>query len=272
MKDSERHILNSIMHTEPKIVAVSGGFDPLHIGHVRMFAAAKELGDRLVVIVNNDNWLRKKKGFVFMPQEERVELIKQLAVVDDVVLTNHDSNDDDTSVCRLLSELRPSVFANGGDRGADNIPEYAVCGELGIDMAFNVGDGGKVQSSSWMIAEALESVRTTERPWGSFKNHHSMPGVHLKTLHVKPDAKLSLQRHKHRSETWVLVAGEADATIGESLEDLRQVALRVNEPFYVPAGTIHRLSSVTGGTLVEIAYGQFDENDIERLEDIYGRA
>lgn len=259
------------MNTQPTIVAVSGGFDPLHIGHVRMFAAAKELGNRLVVIVNNDNWLRKKKGFVFMPQEERVELIKQLAVVDEVILTNHESSDEDTSVCAILDELRPAIFANGGDRGADNIPEYTLCGERGINMAFNVGAGGKIQSSSWMIADALEAVRTTERPWGSFKNHHSMPGVHLKTLHVKAGSKLSLQRHKHRSETWVLVAGEADATIGESLENLRQVALQVNEPFYVPAGTIHRLSSENGGTLVEIAYGQFDENDIERLEDIYGR-
>lgn len=254
------------------IVAVSGGFDPLHIGHVRMFAAAKKLGDRLVVIVNNDNWLRKKKGFVFMPEHERVELIKQLAVVDDVVLTEHLPNDPDTSVCRALIDLNPTIFANGGDRGADNVPEYTLCTERGIKMEFNVGEGGKVQSSSWMIADALESVRTTERPWGLFMNHHSMPGVHLKTLHVKPGATLSLQRHKHRSETWILVSGEASATVGESPEQLTKTALQINEPFYVPAGTIHRLSSVTGGTLVEIAYGQFDENDIERLEDVYGRA
>lgn len=260
------------MDTKQTIVAVSGGFDPLHIGHARMFAEAKKLGDMLVVIVNNDNWLRKKKGFVFMPEAERVELIRQLAVVDDVVLTTHGEDDADTSVCASLNELRPSIFANGGDRGADTIPEYSLCNELGIQMAFNIGEGGKVQSSSWMIADALENIKTTERPWGIFKNHHSMPGVHLKTLHVKPNSKLSLQRHKHRSETWVLVSGEADATFGDSPDNLQQVALRINEPFYVPAGMIHRLSSVLGGSLVEIAYGQFDENDIERLEDIYGRA
>lgn len=254
------------------VVAVSGGFDPLHVGHVRMFAEARKLGSKLIVIVNNDNWLRKKKGFVFMPEMERVELLRQLAAVDDVILTTHEENDADTSVCAALSKLRPHIFANGGDRGAENTPESAVCNELGIDMVFNVGTGGKVQSSSWMIADALENVKTTERPWGIFKNHHSMPGVHLKTLHVKQDSKLSLQRHKHRSETWILVSGEADATFGDSPENLQQVALRINEPFYVPAGMIHRLSSVQGGTLVEIAYGQFDENDIERLEDIYGRA
>lgn len=262
----------SIDTRKTTVVAVSGGFDPLHVGHARMFTAAKKLGDRLVVIMNNDNWLRRKKGFVFMPEMERVELLRQLTAVDDVILTTHEENDVDTSVCTALSELRPHIFANGGDRGPDSIPEYSLCKDLDIEMAFNVGDGGKVQSSSWMIADALDAIRTTERPWGSFKNHHSMPGVHLKTLHVKPDAKLSLQRHKNRSETWVLVAGEAEATIGEAVETLRRVALRVNEPFYVPAGTIHRLSSATGGTLVEIAYGQFDENDIERLEDIYGRA
>lgn len=265
-------LVTKLMKENEKWVAVSGGFDPIHIGHARMFAEAKALGDRLVVIVNNDNWLRKKKGFVFMPEEERVELIKHLAVVDEVILTKHNENDEDMSVCQMLEEIKPNVFANGGDRVSDNTPEVKVCQTLGIEMVFNVGKGGKVQSSSWMIADALESAKTSERPWGSFKNHHSMPGVHLKTLHVSGGAKLSLQRHKHRSETWVLVSGDATAVVGDSLEDLREVALVINEPFYVPAGTIHRLFSDQGGTLVEISYGQFDEDDIERLEDVYGRA
>lgn len=259
------------MEKTMKTVAVSGGFDPLHIGHARLFAEAKKLGDRLVVIVNNDNWLRKKKGFVFMPEAERLELIKYLAAVDEVVLTEHEPNDPDTSVCSSLKKVRPDIFANGGDRGENNTPESALCQELGIEMRFNVGAGGKVQSSSWMINSALDAVKTDVRPWGSFKNHHSMPGVHLKTLHVAPGGKLSLQRHKQRSETWILVSGSATATIGPNEGSLRRVELKINEPFYVPAGTIHRLESSDGGTLVEISYGQFDEDDIERLDDIYGR-
>lgn len=259
------------MKDRQKVVVVSGGFDPLHVGHVRMFEEAKKLGEYLIVIVNNDNWLRKKKGFVFMPEQERVEVIKGYGSVDEVILTEHAPEDPDTTVCRSLESVRPDIFANGGDRGDANTPEADLCQKLGIEMAYNIGHGGKVQSSSWMIAEALEAIKTCERPWGSFKNHHSMPGVHLKTLHVSAGAKLSLQRHRHRSETWVLVSGDATATIGISVDDLQEVALQINEPFYVSAGTIHRLSSNEGGTLVEISYGQFDEDDIERLEDIYGR-
>lgn len=134
------------------IVAVSGGFDPIHIGHVRMFNEAKKLGDKLVVIINNDNWLKKKKGYVFMPQEERKEVIEALGSVDEVIFTSHGPDPDDMSVCRELDELRPHIFANGGDRKAGNVPEDVVCERIGCKMKFGVGAGGKVQSSSWLVA------------------------------------------------------------------------------------------------------------------------
>ncbi len=142
-----------------KTVAVSGGFDPIHIGHVRMFATAKALGDRLVVIINNDNWLRKKKGFVFMPQDERKELIEALRMVDEVVITKHIANTDDMSVCDALREVKPDIFANGGDRTRENIPEVPVCQEIGCEMIFSVGQGGKVQSSSWLLEEFARQHR-----------------------------------------------------------------------------------------------------------------
>lgn len=141
---------------KPVVVVVSGGFDPVHIGHVRMFQEAKALGDRLVVIVNNDNWLRLKKGFNFMPEQERKEIIEAFGCVDEVMLTFHEPGTTDMSVCRELEAVRPDVFANGGDRKEDNIPEYALCNELGIKMAFNIGHGGKVQSSSDMVKRAKE--------------------------------------------------------------------------------------------------------------------
>lgn len=137
-----------------KVVAVSGGFDPVHIGHVRMFKEAKALGDELVVILNNDNWLTLKKGYAFMPQDERREVIEAFGAVDKVMLTFHEPGTTDMSVCKELEHLRPDIFANGGDRKSDNIPEYKVCERLGIEMAFNVGQGGKVQSSSWLIDQA----------------------------------------------------------------------------------------------------------------------
>jgi cytidyltransferase-like protein len=140
------------------VVVVSGGFDPLHIGHIRMFERAKALGDKLVVILNNDNWLAAKKQHVFMPDHERAEVIRALRVVDDVVLTKHGPNPTDMSVSLELSEIKPDIFANGGDRKLDNIPEVAICNEIGCEMIFNIGDGGKIQSSSWLLADYLKKV------------------------------------------------------------------------------------------------------------------
>lgn len=144
--------------TGKKVIAVSGGFDPLHIGHVRMFQEARALGDRLVVFLNNDNWLKTKKGFAFMPEEERKEILLALRDVDEVYITKHKENDPDTSVCEALREVKPDAFANGGDRKHDNIPEVAVCNELGIEMIFNIGHGGKVQSSSWLTKNAPRQI------------------------------------------------------------------------------------------------------------------
>jgi len=135
-----------------KIVAVSGGFDPIHIGHVRMIQEAAALGDELVVILNNDNWLMSKKGFVFMPEAERKEILESIRGVARVVLTKHMPDDQDRSVCEALREIHPDVFANGGDRFADNIPEAILAKELGIDLVFEIGRGGKVQSSSWLTS------------------------------------------------------------------------------------------------------------------------
>jgi D-beta-D-heptose 7-phosphate kinase/D-beta-D-heptose 1-phosphate adenosyltransferase len=133
------------------VVVVSGGFDPIHVGHVRMTRAAKTLAQRLVVILNNDNWLLRKKGFVFMPQLERKEILEAILWVDGVYLTDHEPGCTDMSVSDVLRELRPDIFANGGDRGPEGtpIPEVALCQQLGIAMRYNIG-GDKIQSSSWL--------------------------------------------------------------------------------------------------------------------------
>jgi D-beta-D-heptose 7-phosphate kinase/D-beta-D-heptose 1-phosphate adenosyltransferase len=147
----------------PVAVVVSGGFDPVHVGHLRLFQEAKKLGDRLVVILNNDNWLRKKKGYVFMPHNERKELIEGFDCVDEVLLTSHEpgsSGPRDMSVSLELQKIRPDVFANGGDRNEKNAQDpasslywdIATCEKYGIKIVFNVGAGGKVQSSSWLLA------------------------------------------------------------------------------------------------------------------------
>ncbi len=141
------------------IVAVSGGFDPLHIGHVRLLNAAKKLGDKLGVILNNDNWLIAKKGFTFMQEQDRKEILESLRAVDEVILTAHKKNDSDRSVCRELQNLRPDIFVNGGDRTPKDAkkktsslnPEISLCEKLGIKTVFNVGRGGKMRSSSELV-------------------------------------------------------------------------------------------------------------------------
>ncbi len=141
-----------------KVVAVSGGFDPIHIGHVRMMQEAKKLGDELIVFLNSDDFLIRKKGKPFMPFDERKELIEAFGCVDQVV----EVVDQDQTVCATLRKYKPDIFANGGDRYSHNIPEYDVCGELGIEMVFGVGQGGKVASSSDMIRDYHEFLKENE--------------------------------------------------------------------------------------------------------------
>ena len=127
-------------------VCVSGGFDPVHIGHLRMIKEAGQYGD-VIVIVNSDKWLMRKKGYIFMPFEERCEILRGFSGVKDTIAVD----DTDNTVCKALRRIKPTYFANGGDRKTDNTPEMEVCKELGISLLWNVG-GGKIQSSSTIVA------------------------------------------------------------------------------------------------------------------------
>lgn len=147
---------------KPIVVAVSGGFDPIHIGHVRMFKEAEKLGDKLVVILNNDNWLELKKGCVFMPQKERKEILEAFRAVDKVVLTRHKPGTKDISIGRELAKLKPNIFAKGGDRNTKNIPtvEGEVCKKIGCKIINNIGHGGKIQSSSWLLEKYANKINS----------------------------------------------------------------------------------------------------------------
>lgn len=131
------------------VVAVSGGFDPVHIGHIRYLKEAKKLGDKLLVILNTDDFLIRKKGKPFMVFTERKEILEAIRWVDEVV----PSVDNDQTVCQSLRYYKPDIFAKGGDRTISNIPEKDTCTELGIKMVFGIG-GTKIQSSSWLIKGA----------------------------------------------------------------------------------------------------------------------
>ena len=127
-------------------IMVSGGFDPIHIGHVRMILEAATHGE-VIVVANSDEWLMRKKGYVFMPWQERAEIIESLQ--GDIRVEQVDDSDD--TVCEALRRLKPDIFANGGDRKGSNTPEVALCEEMGIKLIWNVG-GGKIQSSSDLVA------------------------------------------------------------------------------------------------------------------------
>jgi D-beta-D-heptose 7-phosphate kinase/D-beta-D-heptose 1-phosphate adenosyltransferase len=137
--------------TERATIMVSGGFDPVHAGHIRMIRAAAEYGD-VIVIANSDAWLHDKKGFVFMDFNQRAEIlnsIKGVILVDSV-------DDSDGTVCEAIRRLRPTFFANGGDRGKHNTPEQNVCDELGIEMLWSIGGDEKVAASSDLVKSVVD--------------------------------------------------------------------------------------------------------------------
>lgn len=135
-----------------KTVMVSGGFDPIHGGHVQMIRDAAQHGN-VIVVANSDEWLMRKKGYVFMTFEERAKILKEMKGV--ILVSAVD--DSDNTVCEAIKLLRPDYFANGGDRGKDNTPEQDVCEQLGIEMLWGVGGDYKFNSSSDLVKNVVEN-------------------------------------------------------------------------------------------------------------------
>jgi len=136
-----------------KHIMVSGGFDPVHIGHVKMIEKAAEWGN-VIVVINSDDWLIRKKGYVFMPWKERAYIMGNIKGV--TLVTGVD--DRDGTVCHAIGFHQPDAFANGGDRKKENTPEMDVCDTLGIQMLWGVGGSDKPQSSSWLVNKAMEQL------------------------------------------------------------------------------------------------------------------
>lgn len=134
-----------------RTICTSGYFNPLHRGHIDLFREAKKLGDRLVVIVNNDEQVKFKGSVPFMDEEERIIMVDAVRYVDEVIL----SVDTDRNICKTLELVKPDVFVKGGDSRVDNTPELELCAQIGIECLFNVG-GEKTQSSSWLKDKAKQ--------------------------------------------------------------------------------------------------------------------
>jgi len=141
------------------VVAVSGYFNPLHVGHLEMISLAKKLGDKLVVIVNNDRQVKLKGSVPFMKERDRLKIIRALRDVDQAILSIDDYKlaDGSVPIIKTLAKLKPDIFANGGDRhNLNDVPEYKICQKLGIKMVD--GLGRKIRSSSILIANSHQKV------------------------------------------------------------------------------------------------------------------
>ena len=248
-----------------KIILVTGGFDPVHSGHIAYFNAARELGDKLIVGLNSDGWLQRKKNQAFMPWQERATIVAALHSVDRVINFN---DDDSTAIdaIRKTKELFPNhsiVFANGGDRTEDNIPEMVFDD---VEFIFGVGGENKVNSSSWILQEW--KAPKTERPWGYYRVLHEVAGTKVKELTVMPGQNLSMQRHKHRQEFWHVTEGQCN--VEQRMPGgyaLPTITLNKYSQLSIPQNDWHRICNPfeIPCKIVEIQYGeQCDEDDIER--------
>ena len=250
-----------------KIVLVTGGFDPLHSGHISYLAAARQLGDKLIVGLNSDEWLTRKKSRPFMPVNERLAVIENLRMVDHCILFNDDDGSSIEAI-RNVQMLYPNdeiIFANGGDRTATNIPEMVA---QDVIFKFGVGGDDKKNSSSWILEEW--KAPKTSRAWGYYRVLHEVgANTKLKELTVMPKTCLSMQRHDLRQEFWFVAEGTATVyTLDERSTD-RDIKcyLDVHEHTFIECREWHQLCNETDQPLklIEIQYGQdCVEDDILR--------
>ncbi len=246
-----------------RVVLCTGGFDPVHSGHIEYLKSARSLGNALIVGVNSDAWLTRKKGRAFMPGPERVAVLENLKFVDGVILFN---DDDDTALEAIynVKNLYPNsqiIFANGGDRTQDNIPEMIV---TDVEFVFGVGGEDKKNSSSWILEEW--KAPKTIRPWGYYRILHEVPRTKVKELTIEPTHSLTMQRHFDRAEYWHVTEGRC-VVATETDNNKGFYELSMHDGCIIPIEHWHKLSNPydTPCKIVEIQYGiACDEDDIER--------
>lgn len=251
-----------------KIVVVSGGFDPIHSGHIAYFNSAKSFGEKLIVALNSDDWLNNKKGKYFMPFDERANIIENIKCVDEVISFE---DDDLGSVIRGLEKVKrlyPNdqiIFANGGDRGKENIPEMHV---KDVEFIFGVGGENKKNSSSWILKNWQYYLE--ERIWGKFYNLFEDDNVKVKELIIAPKKGMSFQKHFKRSEIWLVSKGKCVVNYSKgNPEDRLSVTLEKFDEYNVPVGNWHQITNPFDESchIIEIQFGEeCIEEDIERVD------
>lgn len=256
-----------------RIPVVSGGFDPMHSGHVELLKAAYEMYMRpVLVLLNSDEWLTRKKGKAFMPFEERKSVLGMSRYVAEVFAFD-DSDDSCIQGLEMLKNRFPKdmlVFCNGGDRTKENIPEMEV---QGIRFEFSVGGSHKKNSSSWILRDAIAQHKE-DRIWGSFVDLYQTKGAKVKELTIKPGKGISYQRHFHRSEVWYVLRGTGKIWRNVNTDTpwiYEERPLNKDQVSLIPKGYWHKLWNESDEDLViiEIQYGdRTSEDDIERILDL----
>ena len=248
-----------------KPVLITGGFDPLHSGHIAYMKAAKELGSILFVGVNSDEWLTRKKGRPFMSAEERMAIIKEIGCVGHVFTFN---DDDDTAIGAIeyVKKQAPRnstiIFANGGDRTKENIPEMVFDD---VEFVFGIGGEDKKNSSSWILNEWDKP--TTQRLWGTYKDLDQNGHWKVKELSIDINKSLSDQKHYIRSEHWHIVDGELRMDLEFVDGYSTSKVYRTGDSIDIPKHTWHHATNVGDRPVkvIEVWMGdRLSEEDIER--------
>mgnify|MGYP006177499401 CR=1 FL=1 len=250
-----------------KIAIISGGFDPLHSGHLAYIKSAASLADKLVVCLNSDEWLVNKKGKFFLPFTERKAIVENLQLVDKVIAFKDDEHGSCINGLLKIKETYPDdhlIFCNGGDRNAGNIPEMKV---TNIDFEFSIGGDNKKNSSSWILKDW--SLECEERVWGKFYNLHHENNVKVKELIVLPGKGMSFQKHFYRSEIWLVSKGSCVVNYSkENPKKIEEITLNTHDHLLVGLEDWHQITNPFDVPchIIEIQYGEkTDEDDIERL-------
>ena len=242
------------------IVLITGGFDPLHSGHISYIKEAKLLGKYLIVGINSDEWLTRKKGRPFMSWAERAQIVENIKGVDKVISFDDSDNTANFAIYKVLQMFpnKKIIFANGGDRTVDNIPELIYKNTPWVDFKFGVGGNAKQNSSSWILNDW--KTQKTDRGWGHWRVLDDKGCIKVKELIINPGCSLSDQRHRYRSEHWYILKG----------------SVKINDTIFQEHTTCvidkmewHKATNVGDGPahVLEVQYGtRCVEEDIERRD------
>tara|TARA_B100001250_G_C19767596_1_gene775512 strand:- start:91 stop:867 length:777 start_codon:yes stop_codon:yes gene_type:complete len=250
-----------------KISVVSGGFDPIHSGHISYLKSAKEIADYLIVALNSDEWLINKKKKVFMHIEERKNILLSIECVDEVITFKDDKKGTCIDALEKIKKKYPNdkiIFCNGGDRDKNNIPEMVV---KNIDFRFGIGGNNKENSSSLLLKNW--KFDSENRIWGSFYNFYDSKEVKVKELVVNPKKGMSFQKHSQRNEIWLVIEGSCQVIYANNDPDIKEeVTLNKFDKFVVSKGQWHQIINPFKKEcrIIEIQFGDnVIEDDIVRL-------